>query len=135
MEYTNCAKCGKMFLRVTSPVCSECNKEEEQQFKKLKDYIEENPGMTIGQVSASLDIPIKRILKFLREGRIEMTEGNIEGLLRCQRCDKPLTSGLMCSQCKSEFGRAGMGLSRGGGGRDLHKGSTMHTRKDTNKRR
>ena len=107
MEYENCAKCGKVFLVTSGPMCETCAKEEEQVFQDLREYLDNNPNNSIATTSEETGIPIKKILKFLKEGRIELTPGvAAEGFLRCERCNVPITMGIMCGKCRAEYEKA-----------------------------
>lgn len=104
MEYANCARCKKMFLRVNNPICPECEKEEEKQFQIVKEYLDGNPANSLSQVSEETGVSVKRILKFIRDGRIEMTEGiSAENVLRCGQCGRPIAKGVFCDSCQVQY--------------------------------
>lgn len=98
MKPTNCPRCGKLFNKILSPVCPQCEKLEEEQFQELRKYIEEYPMATITEVADETGVPTKRILRYIREGRLIVPEG-MTGELRCVSCGKPIDEGSFCESC------------------------------------
>lgn len=100
LNIRNCRRCGKLFnLAGDPPLCQECRRLEEEDFKRVKEYLFNNPGATISQVSLDLDISIERIKRYLREGRLEITGNNNNFLLECESCGAPIPSGRFCKNC------------------------------------
>lgn len=106
MDLRNCIKCDRVFAYNGSEVCSRCAGSDIEDFKKVKDYLYDNPGATIVEVSEETGVDEKKILRYLRESRIEIRESD-NLLLDCQRCGKPIRSGRFCDPCiiamKKEF--------------------------------
>ncbi|MGL4346197.1 MAG: flagellar protein [Cellulosilyticaceae bacterium] len=103
MEVKTCKKCHKLFQYVTGPaICPACKQEEEKIFIAVKDFIRENKGATIEQVSRETGASVTLIEKFLKQGRLEVAEGlDIE--LTCERCGKSIKTGRYCDQCKGDI--------------------------------
>jgi len=59
------------------PICQDCKKQDEEEFKRVKEYLYEHPKASIIEVSNALDISVQKIKSYLREGRLEIvgTEG------------------------------------------------------------
>ncbi|MBR1738148.1 MAG: MerR family transcriptional regulator [Firmicutes bacterium] len=106
MGVTNCPRCGKMFYPTgdDSKICPDCVKEEEQVFETLKEYLRENPGKNMADITADTGISAKKVNKFLREGRLEVTEG-MEGFLTCMKCGRSITTGKYCADCASKISK------------------------------
>lgn len=103
MNVRNCKKCGRLFVWTGVPICPQCQKEEEEDFKKVKDYLYEYPGATLPQVSQATGVSPEKILRFLKEERLEIVgESNI--VLECERCGKAIKTGRLCDECKKEVG-------------------------------
>jgi len=103
-DVRNCRKCGKIFNYIGGPpICPVCRKQEEDDFQRVKEYLYENPGASVTQVSTELDISIEKIKRFLKEGRLEITndEGNL--ILECENCGKAIKSGRYCEACEREL--------------------------------
>jgi len=108
LELRNCPVCGKVFVFVTRNLCPECAAKEEEEFRKVKDYLYEFPGATMEEISEKTGVSTKRILEFLREGRLILKKENVNILLRCEMCGAPILAGRLCEKCagdmKKKFG-------------------------------
>lgn len=101
MNVRNCRGCGRIFNYVTGPIlCQKCREEMEAKFQEVKEYIRQNPGVGIQEVSDACDVPINQIQQWLREERLEVTE-NSAIFLSCESCGSPIRSGRYCDKCKS----------------------------------
>lgn len=100
-DVRNCRKCGKIFSYMGgSPYCQTCRQADEEDFKKVKDYLYRNPGANITQVSVELEISVEKIRRFLKEGRLEITSSEGNMLLECENCGKAIKSGRFCDECE-----------------------------------
>lgn len=102
MELINCIKCGRVFAYNGSEVCSRCSGSDEEDFKKVKEYLYDNPGATIVEVAEETGVEEKKILRYLRESRIEIRESD-NMLLDCERCGAPIRSGRFCDPCVAKM--------------------------------
>jgi len=101
MELANCVRCGKVFARIGRNICPDCQAEEDRIFKKVRAFVEENPGLTIQEVADQCDIQPKKIYDFLKEGRLEgrnFAAGSARW--QCASCGSYITSGKLCNKCK-----------------------------------
>jgi len=102
MEVRNCSTCGKIFNAVMDVKrCPECRKGDETKFKMIREYLYDNPGASIEEVSEHLDIDRGKILHFLREGRLE-TVGD-QMVINCEQCGTPINHGKYCEKCSREI--------------------------------
>jgi len=100
-DVRNCRKCGKIFNYIGgAPICPQCKEKEEDDFKKVKEYLYQNPGASITQVSTELEISIELIKRFLRDGRLEITSDDGNLILECENCGKSIRSGRFCPDCE-----------------------------------
>ncbi len=98
-EPKSCKLCGMPFTsNGISDKCTQCTKRDEDDFKKVREYLYLHPGAKIFDVSKELDMSISKIKRYLREGRIEIVEKN-NRFLKCEVCGKSLCSGLYCDVC------------------------------------
>ncbi|MDR1540045.1 MAG: MerR family transcriptional regulator [Clostridiales bacterium] len=104
MEIVNCPRCGKVFAKIKSPYCPACQAEEEKTFQRLKEYVFEHPNCNISELSEGTQVNAKKILGYLREGRLETSNG-MNGDIRCLSCNKPILSGRYCSSCKLDISK------------------------------
>ncbi|KAI4453421.1 snf2/rad54 helicase family [Holotrichia oblita] len=99
MDTKNCARCGKWFSTIKStPICPACEKQEEETFKVVKGYIDDHPHSTTAEVSEATDVSVKKILKYLKDGRLEVSAG-MKGDIMCDACGKPIPRGRYCDSC------------------------------------
>lgn len=109
MNLKNCKSCGKLYAYDGKPICPVCRKKDEEDFKIVKKYLEENPKADIKTISEDTEISTKRINRYLRQGRLEFSKAT-HSLLKCQRCGTNIKSGRFCNSClkkmKTSFGVA-----------------------------
>ncbi len=98
MDVRNCPRCGKVFTYLTSPVCPACEKKEEDVFQSIKKYIEEHPLALLAEIADELKVPPKRILSYIKEGRLQVSSG-LRSEIACESCGKHISSGRYCESC------------------------------------
>ena len=102
MDIRNCSRCGEIYVYDGFNICINCRREDEEDFQKVKMYLEENPGANIMEVSEGTKVDSKKIINFLKEGRLEITdESNI--ILSCERCGRSIRTGRFCNACVVEL--------------------------------
>ena len=102
MEVRNCRKCGRIFNYVAGmPICPMCREKTEAKFQEVKEYIRENKGVGIMEVSEACDVDAAQIRQWLREERLEVTEDSAI-YLNCESCGAPIRTGRFCDKCKNE---------------------------------
>jgi flagellar operon protein (TIGR03826 family) len=101
MKLRNCPVCRKLFVYTFKNKCPDCIKKDEEELKKVKDYIIKNPNSTIEKITEKTGVKGKKVLEFLREGRLILKYAN-EDLLSCQMCNKPILSGKYCEECAKD---------------------------------
>lgn len=103
MDVRNCVRCGRIFNYVTGqPICTDCKKEIEQKFAQVKQYLRENRGASIQEVSEANQVDIRQIRQWIREERITFAEDSMVGI-ECERCGVTIRTGRFCSKCKNEL--------------------------------
>ena len=69
--------CGHIFNYVAGPIlCPHCREKMEAKFQEVKEYIRANPGVGIQDVAENCDVEPSQIQQWLREERLELTEGS-----------------------------------------------------------
>jgi flagellar operon protein (TIGR03826 family) len=100
-EVRNCRRCGKVYTYLGgAPLCYDCKKEDEEDFKRTKEYLYKNPGANLTQVSEELGISVEKIRRFLKEGRLEIVDEQGNMFLECENCGKSIRSGRFCDECE-----------------------------------
>ncbi|MBZ2174818.1 MerR family transcriptional regulator [Schnuerera sp. xch1] len=135
MDVRNCSRCGKIYAYNGFNICPECRREDEEDFKKVKEYIDENPKANVAEVSEKVEVDSKKIIEFLRQGRLEIREeSNL--ILSCEKCGAPIRTGRFCEKCTVKMERE---FKRSiGGGRDprtIQNGSAMERIRVTDRHR
>lgn len=100
MALRNCPECKRLFTGGTHDICTDCMKKEEEDYEKVAQYLKKNPKSSIEDVTEETEVTRKKIIKFLKEGKIlgaEITTG--EPLLMCSSCGEPITEGKLCRKC------------------------------------
>ena len=109
MNAINCPRCGKLFTRTGPPICNECVKAEADKYEEVRTFVKENPHCSAQEVSEVCDISIKRILHYVREGKLEISEGMAD-LNLCSKCGRPIKSGRLCERCAKSTADAIAGM-------------------------
>ena len=105
MNIKNCRMCGRIFNYVAGPFyCQACREKMEGKFQEVKEYIRDNPGVTIPEVAETCDVDPAQIRQWLREERLELAESS-SILLNCENCGASIRSGRYCEKCKLDTTR------------------------------
>ncbi|WP_350344123.1 hypothetical protein PRVXT_000497 [Proteinivorax tanatarense] len=99
MTVSNCPRCGKMFRKIKKSICPKCVAEEDKEYEIVREFLYDNPGAGIQDITESTGISEDRIIKFLREDRlVNINKDSL--LLDCESCGTAISSGRYCEQCK-----------------------------------
>ncbi len=102
MELKNCTFCGKVFASSGASVCPECMKAEEDDYSKVREFLDINPGANIEDIHQGTRVEKTKILKFIHEGRL--TSRTVKDLaLNCRICGDSIEEGHICSACAREL--------------------------------
>ena len=134
MGLAACADCGRIYARQYGNLCPECVKRSEVEFELVKEYLGDHEDANAKEVAEALDIPVNRIARLLREGRLIARGG--PGLA-CEGCGKPIADGRLCPECQTRL-RSSMSRlagelrasARPGTGNPPKQGSSYHSRRD-----
>ena len=107
MDVRSCRACGKLFNYMDNGVkiCPSCAEIREKKFQEVKEYIRENRTATLGQISEEMDVSIKQLQQWVREERLEFTEGS-GVMLNCESCGTAIRTGRFCEKCKNNMSSA-----------------------------
>lgn len=109
MSIINCKNCGKIFNYDGFKICPTCRKEEDELFKKVKEYLYKHPGSSAQAVSEATEISIDKILSYLKQGKIEISGDNM--ILECEICGVAIASGRYCDKCNANLQKSLQGAS------------------------
>ncbi|MFV0502555.1 MAG: hypothetical protein ACK5LT_01095 [Lachnospirales bacterium] len=96
-----CRRCRKPFSPYgkVGSLCNACLASEEEDYNRVRNFIKENPGITIIEVTEILGVPRSRIIGYLKQERLEIKNSN-EKVLVCKNCGVGIRTGIFCEQCK-----------------------------------
>ena len=97
MELINCKLCGNLFRSSGRDVCEKCKKSEDDEYRKVKDYLRKRPQAAVFEVSQKTGVAISRIHTFIRQGRLATMINDHS--LECLSCGKSIHSGRLCNNC------------------------------------
>jgi len=119
MSITNCPSCGGLYVRGPRGVCARCAQLEDDQFDLVKAYLRDNPEARLDEVAEGTDVPARVIMKFIRSGRLVVGRpGAFE--LACERCGKPINTGVVCPECAISMARELQGVGASPRGSGMH---------------
>ena len=105
-DVRNCKRCNRIYNYIGgAQICPSCKDLDEIDFKRIKEYLYENSGASLSEVSTVLDISVEKIKGFLKDGRLEIVgnEGNMA--LQCESCGTAIKTGRLCNECAKELQR------------------------------
>ncbi len=102
MNVRNCRRCGNLFNYALGPmICPKCREAMDAKFKEVKEYVRDNPGVGIKEVSEACEVETQQIQQWLREERLQFSEDSVVQLA-CESCGAMIRSGRFCDKCKAE---------------------------------
>lgn len=99
MPAVNCPRCGRLAAFLLRGQCPACVEEEHAQLRQLRAYLNEHGPLPAEELAQETGIPLDRILRWLREGRLMVAEAE----MRCRRCGRRVALGVLCPGCRAEF--------------------------------
>ena len=103
-ELKNCKRCGAMFNYVVGhPICGRCRKADEEDFKKVKNYLYDNPGSSPPEIAVEVDVSVEKIRRYLKEGRLEIVGDASNMVLACEKCGMSIRTGRYCDECERDM--------------------------------
>jgi predicted nucleic acid-binding Zn-ribbon protein len=83
-----CSECGGLFANMPRGVCTGCLDQREQDFRLVRDWLRDNRGAGIAEATEATGVDEGIIVRFIREGRIEILGPSSEPALLRQREDE-----------------------------------------------
>ncbi|MCX8063982.1 MAG: hypothetical protein N3G21_02280 [Candidatus Hydrogenedentes bacterium] len=100
MPLASCARCGKMFSKKSSPVCSSCQKAEDEDIEKVRKVAQEIPNLSAEELAEKANVDISVVLRMIDMGLlVNILESSKE--VRCGMCGAPAISitKKLCQAC------------------------------------
>ena len=106
-ELKNCRRCKRIFSYIAGiQICEPCKKEEDKLFEKIWAYLRDNPGVSMRAVSEELDVPYEQLMRYLREGRLQIKNPDGSIVLFCEKCGEIIKAGRICESCEKGLTKA-----------------------------
>ena len=103
MEIKNCKSCGRLFNYLQGQrICPACQKDLEEKFGQVKEYIWDHADATMEQIATDNDVSIQQIKQWVREERLVFSDNYPIGI-ECENCGKLIKSGRFCEECKNQL--------------------------------
>ncbi len=104
MQLKNCNWCGKVFAHPSDTVCQDCRRQEEEDFEKVFNFLRNQKNATIEMVHEETNVEKRRIIKFIRQGRLLTDSGEpFEIFVECESCGDPIQEGRFCEKCSKSI--------------------------------
>ena len=104
-KLAKCARCSKLFNKIVSEVCNNCQPDEDTDFSRIQDVLSRVQRLNAEEVAEEAGVGIECVLRMLREGRIDNV--NQESSATCGRCGAPAISmsKRLCQRCLMNLDR------------------------------
>jgi ribosomal protein L37E len=131
MALEKCVRCGKLFTKMRIAVCPKCEPDEERDYEKARESLQEAPNQNPEQLAESTGIDLECILRLLEDGRIATAP---DEKIRCGRCGAPAISysKKLCEGCLQRLNQelaSAQSKIRLPGKKDVEVGTAMNIRK------
>lgn len=104
VDLTYCPRCGKLFNKNLRDVCNNCYQDLEKDYERCVEHLRLHKGLDIQQLSEDMEVSIKQITKWIREGRISLLNApNLS--YPCESCGTLIRNGHICDSCKARLQR------------------------------
>lgn len=102
-----CSECGGKykFDGRGAYTCVECGHVTYDDFGKIRMYIDVHGPSPAVAISEGTGVPVQKINRYLRQGRIEIPDGSGE-YIGCERCGEPIRYGRYCPACAAALSKS-----------------------------
>ena len=105
-ELKNCRRCKRIFPYIAGvQICEVCKKEEEKLFERVWEFLRDNPGVSMAVVSEELGVPYDQLMKYIREGRLQIKAPDGSLIMFCEKCGEIIKAGKICEKCEKGLTR------------------------------
>lgn len=102
LNVINCSRCGKVCIRSASELCPACLKELDKQYELCLEHLRENRGLSLQELSDATEVPVKQIIRFIKEGRISIIQAS-NLTYPCEVCGDPIMEQSICTPCRQRL--------------------------------
>ncbi|MCL2255130.1 MAG: hypothetical protein FWC09_11875 [Lachnospiraceae bacterium] len=82
--------------------CEDCGLKDHDDYGKVRNYIESNPGVNVYQIAEATGVTRKSINNMVREQRFEIAKDS-KTFIMCEMCGAKIRSGRACKNCEAAY--------------------------------
>lgn len=98
-----CVRCGMLYESFYGrTTCPSCSLEEDQNFLKVRRYIQSHKTVGIYEASEACNVKPTLIINWIKEERLEFAE-EAKVFVECEQCGFKISSGKFCKPCKNKL--------------------------------
>jgi predicted nucleic acid-binding Zn-ribbon protein len=97
-----CSECGGLFANMPRGVCTGCLDQRERDFRLVRDWLRDHRGAGIPEASEATGVDEGVIVRFIREGRIEIIDPASDPALQRDRADEERRAELVRQLAEAE---------------------------------
>lgn len=100
-ELFTCRKCRRLTNRLVGGLCGACYSKQDELFTEVREYIYAHKKANMQEITREFNIEPLIIEKWIRDGRLEVTEDSpIKPV--CERCGTSILTGKYCVECQGK---------------------------------
>ncbi len=128
MQLKNCKECGKVFVHPVRNICQDCYDQEDKDFEIVKEYLQNTATSSIEEIHENTEVKTKKIMKFVRQGRLSQAGVKTKIYSNCEGCGEPVDGDEQyCPACKDKIVKGLTGEDKDQNNRSSAKGHKMFT--------
>ena len=106
MSLAKCLRCENSFDKADNPICPACKPDEECDFEKVRECLDEHPDISAEAVAELADVPLKVVMRMVDQGVVTNVSA-LEETPKCGRCgaDAISASKKICHACLDKLNR------------------------------
>ena len=99
MPLASCVRCNKMFTKVKSPVCKNCQDDEDSDYERIRMIIEKDENLNVEQVAEEAEVDISVVRRMVDTGLVKQV--TLGEKVVCGKCGAPAISmsKKLCQAC------------------------------------
>lgn len=101
MPLAKCPRCGNMFNKQHSLVCTRCQPDEDKDSDEVRDAVEEHPNLNAEQIAEYTGVDLQVVMRLVEQGIVTSVTALESMSIKCGRCGQPAISASkkLCQAC------------------------------------
>lgn len=103
MPLDNCKRCGRLFQKTHSNLCNGCFSYEKNQNMEIYRYVQDNPGVTVEEISKKFNTPVQEVESLVFSGVLGTANQLIRSVCAMCKCEMTYVNriGYFCYACNN----------------------------------